>query len=130
MDRKLAEVLKAGRFAIVGAANTIIDMGVYTLLIYGLGVAPYPAQVFGYSCGVLNSYICNRSWTFRSQTEFFSPTLVRFLLVNLAMLGVSTVLLWIFLEKVALGRLAAKGLVTFCTLCLNFGISRWWVFRE
>ena len=130
MDKKLSEALKAGKFAIVGVANTLIDMGVYALLAQLMGVNPYFAQVISYSCGMLNSYVFNRSWTFRSQARFFSPALVRFVILNLVMLGVSTGLLYRFLDQLGLHKMIAKVLATGFTLCLSFVVNRLWVFKE
>lgn len=130
MDKKLSEALKAGKFAIVGVANTLIDMGVYALLAQLMGVNPYFAQVISYSCGMLNSYVFNRSWTFRSQARFFSPALARFVILNLVMLGVSTGLLYLFLDQLGLHKMIAKVLATGFTLCLSFVVNRLWVFKE
>ena len=97
LEHKLTELLKAAKFAVVGVVNTLIDYGVFALLAQVLFVNVYLAQVISYSCGILNSYIWNRSWTFRSENRFFGPTLVRFLALNLCMLGISTAVLAFFL---------------------------------
>ena len=55
MDKKLQELLKAARFAIVGVGNTLVDLAVFTLLAQFLEVNVYLAQVLGYSAGTLNS---------------------------------------------------------------------------
>lgn len=128
MEHRLSELLKAAKFAVVGVANTLIDYGVFVLLAQVLGVNVYLAQVVSYSCGILNSYIFNRSWTFRSQSRFFSPTLVRFLALNLAMLGISTGLLALFLH-LGLPKLLAKAATVGVTMVLGFGANRLWVFR-
>lgn len=73
MDKKLQELLKAARFAIVGVGNTLVDLAVFTLLAQFLEVNVYLAQVLGYSAGTLNSYILNRSWTFRAGGAFSAP---------------------------------------------------------
>ncbi len=130
MDKRLTEALKAGKFAIVGVGNTLIDMGVYALLAQFMGFDPYLSQVVSYSCGMLNSYVLNRSWTFRSRARFFGPALIRFVCFNLLMLGVSTGLLYLFLDRMGLHKMVAKVLATGFTLCLNFVASRLWVFRE
>lgn len=130
MDKRLIELLKAGKFAVVGVANTLIDYGVFTLLAQFAGVQVYLAQVIGYSCGMLNSYIFNRAWTFKAQSKFFSPALVRFLLTNLCMMGLSTLLLALFYDGLGLQKLVAKAGATLLTLGINFLLSRLWVFRE
>ena len=128
MKNKLTELVKAAKFAVVGVANTLIDYGVFALLAQVLSVNVYLSQVIGYSCGILNSYIFNRSWTFQSESGFFSPTLVRFLVLNLCMLGVSTGLLALFLQF-GLCKLAAKACTVVVTMAVGFVVNRLWVFR-
>ena len=133
MDRrnpKLQELLKAGRFAVVGEGNTLVDFSFFTLLAQGLGVNVYLSQVLGYSAGMLNSYILNRSWTFRAEGRFFSPALLRFLALNLTMLLFSTGILYLAYHLGGLPKLAAKAAATGVTMVVNFLLSRFWVFRE
>ncbi len=130
MDNRLTEAIKAGKFAIVGVANTLLDMGVFWLLSVLLGINPYISQVISYSCGMLNSYIFNRSWTFRSQAKFFSPALLRFIILNLIMLGISTGLLFVLLDILAVPKMIAKVGATIITLVISFVVNRLWVFKE
>jgi len=128
LKNKLTELVKAAKFAVVGVANTLIDYGVFALLAQVLSVDVYLSQVISYSCGILNSYIFNRSWTFKAESSFFSPTLVRFLVLNLCMLGVSTGLLALFLQF-GLSKLVAKGCTVVVTMAVGFVVNRLWVFR-
>ena len=125
-----AELWRVGKFAVVGVVNTLVDFGVFTLLVQVLGCNVYLSQVIGYTCGMLNSYIFNRSWTFRAQSGFFSPALVRFILLNLCMLGLSTLLLGLLLGHFGLPKLLAKAGATGVTLAVSFIVNRLWVFRE
>lgn len=123
------ETLKAGKFAIVGVANTLIDFGVFTVLTQLAKVDVYVAQPVGFVCGMLNSYIFNRKWTFQAQDRFFSPALVRFVVLNLMMLAVSTGLLYLMYDWLGLPELLAKAGATGCTMVLSFLVNRLWVFR-
>jgi len=53
------------RFLLVGCANAAIDTGVY-LLLSGLGLDLYLANLVSTSCGLLFSFFANRSFTFRA----------------------------------------------------------------
>ena len=128
LEHKLTELLKAAKFAVVGVVNTLIDYGVFALLAQVLFVNVYLAQVISYSCGILNSYIWNRSWTFRSENRFFGPTLVLFLALNLCMLGISTAVLAFFL-KIGFSKLIAKGCTVAVTMVISFVVNRLWVFK-
>jgi putative flippase GtrA len=124
----MSELIKAAKFAVVGIGNTLIDYGVFALLAQLLSVNVFLSQVISYSCGILNSYIFNRSWTFQSQSRFFSPALVRFLVLNLCMLALSTGLLALFLQF-GLSKLVAKGCTVVVTMAIGFVVNRLWVFR-
>lgn len=129
MEQKLQELLKAGRFAIVGVANTLVDFAVFTFLAQVMGANVYLSQALGYGAGILNSYTFNRSWTFRDQGRFFSPALVRFLALSLTMLAFSTGLLYLTINLGGLPKFPAKIAVTGVTMAVNFLVSRFWVFR-
>lgn len=126
---RAAELWRIIKFGVVGVANTLVDLVVYTVLAVGLGVNVYLAQAIGCAAGMLNSYLFNRSWTFRSSERFFSPQLVKFIATNLVVLGLSMALLRFFMSSFGLGKLAAKLVVTPFTMVLNFVISRLWVFK-
>ena len=68
----LESLKKFIKFGITGVMNTLVDFVVYSLLTFGLSVNLYLAQVVGYSCGMVNSYVVDRRWTFRSKVRFFS----------------------------------------------------------
>jgi putative flippase GtrA len=58
------------RFGVVGAINTIVDLSVLNLLILlthtGRAGAMYALfKTVAFACAVLNSYLLNRSWTFK-----------------------------------------------------------------
>jgi putative flippase GtrA len=130
LNRNVQELLKAGRFAIVGVANTLVDFTVFTLLAQAAGVNVYLSQVLGYSAGILNSYTFNRSWTFRTEERFFSSTLARFLALNLSMLLFSTGILYLAINLGGLPKIPAKITATGVTMVVNFLVSRFWVFRR
>ena len=109
MERK-SEVKKTVwqiiKFAIVGVLNTLVDFAVFQALNLLLGWV-YIAQVIGYTCGIINSYIWNSNWTFREQRTRSFREIALFIVVNLASLGISLGVIW---------------------LCKNvFGITNEWV---
>lgn len=130
MKRRIAELYQAGRFAIVGVANTLVDFGVFTLLTHLLGVGVYLSQVAGYCAGVVNSYLLNRSWTFRSKERFFGPALAKFLLLSGGMILFSTGIMYLCYDLAGLPRLVSKVIVTAAVMVVNFLANRFWVFAR
>ncbi len=82
------------KFAIVGVLNTLVDFAVFQALNLLLGWV-YVAQVIGYTCGIINSYVWNSNWTFREQRTRSFREIALFIVVNLASLGVSLGVIWL-----------------------------------
>ncbi len=116
------------KFGITGVLNTAVDFVVFFLVSPITGI--YPAQIAGYTCGMINSFFINRSWTFKSEESFFSPTFVKFAAANLITMGISIVVLAVFIQFLLLDILISKILTTVVTLIFNFLLSRLWVFRN
>lgn len=114
------------KFGLTGVMNTLVDYTAFLVLSY-LGVNVYLSQVISYSCGMLNSYIINRSWTFASKKSFFSVQMFRFIVVNLSLLLLSLGVLW-FGARLGYGKLVSKLGATAVTLVVGFGVNRLWVF--
>ena len=94
------------KFAIVGAMNTIVDFLVYTVLTLVFGVNDNNVFLVGlftliaYACGVLNSFILNTHWTFKSEYRQTSREKILFIVVNLVSWLVSFALTYLFTEFV------------------------------
>ena len=58
------------RFGVVGAINTVVDLAILNLLIYITHTGQRGAmfalfKTVAFVCAVVNSYVMNRSWTFK-----------------------------------------------------------------
>ena len=111
MERKLAVKQTAGqflKFAVVGVLNTLVDFAVFQALNLLLGWV-YAAQVAGFTCGVINSYLWNSNWTFRKERTKSFREMSLFLLVNLLSLGVSLGVMWLCREVLGVTNAWAAG---------------------
>ena len=124
-------LVQALKFGAVGILNTAIDLGLYFVLTrwLGLGALPILAKSLSYSAGILNSFLWNKSWTFRSRAGTWA-TLIPFILTNLVGLAINTGMLQLCLKTLHLPELMALGLATLTTLVWNFVISKFVVFKE
>lgn len=114
-------------FGLVGIVNTGVDIGVFALLTWWQ--LPWlAAQVIAYGCGVMNSFLMNRKWTFRQQGAL-TKGLLRFILLNLLTLGVTSACMMLLHEQFGVLLWMSKGAATILGVVLNFVGSRWWVFR-
>lgn len=55
------------KYGMVGAMNTLVTLGVIFICKTFLGWNLYLSNALGYIAGVINSFIWNKTWVFRSQ---------------------------------------------------------------
>lgn len=115
-------------FAVVGCINTLVDFGVFTfcaeLLRFGAGAS----QTAGYLAGIACSFLLNRNVTFRDGRGSALYEALRYIVVNLLSLGVSTLLIWVF-TNAGLNKYIAKIAVTVITMLINYFGYKIFVFR-
>ncbi|WP_040413333.1 GtrA family protein [Desulfosporosinus sp. OT] len=114
------------KFSLVGAVNTLIDFTVFTVL-SNMGVLLLVAQCVSYTCGVLNSFLLNRTWTFRGRGQY-SGQWIRFLVLNLGTLTITYGILVYLHDYLVWPILVSKLLATGVSLVINFMGSRVLVF--
>ena len=84
------------KFNAVGILNTLIDYGVLWLLntIFpgAEGLRSVLFKAISFSCGAVNSYFCNRKWTFKAEGKSNRTEFIKFFAINtvslLASLGI------------------------------------------
>jgi putative flippase GtrA len=120
---------QGAKFLLVGALNTAIDLGLYFLLtrFVGFGEATIAAKGISYSAGVVNSYLWNRNWTFRSGDRSWK-TFAPFVLTNLIGLVINAAFLWLGLI-LGIPELLALLLATGVVFLWNFAVSKLVVFK-
>jgi putative flippase GtrA len=116
------------RFAVVGAANTLLSLCVYAVLTR-LGLHYLLASSVAFAVGVLNSYSLNRRWTFRSRGRR-GPEALRFVVVQCVGLGVDLGLLYALVDRVGIQHLFAQALVFPAASAVTFLLSRQWAFAQ
>lgn len=70
-------VKQAIKYGIVGVSNTLITMAVIWVMMKLLGYSDVTSNAVGYIAGVVNSFIWNKQWTFKSKGRWVSSA-VRF----------------------------------------------------
>ena len=116
-------------FGLIGALNTVLDLGVYAALTELMTVAPLVANLFSFSLGATSSYVLNGLITFHDirANLFHAPQAFRSVLSAAICLGVSTGALWLALRF--LPNMAAKGATLVATFFCGYALSRYWVYR-
>ncbi|MGL5648391.1 MAG: GtrA family protein [Clostridium sp.] len=116
------------KFGFVGILNTVINMIVYNILLL-CGLNYIFANSIGYGIGMINSYIWNNIWVFKTKSKSVH-TIIKFIIVNLIVLGINNGLLYILVKEFDLNKTIAQVLVLVITTLINFVGSKLWTFKE
>jgi glycosyltransferase involved in cell wall biosynthesis len=119
------------KFMLVGVANTFLDISLYFLLsryVPFLAERKVWAKGLSYGLGVINSFIWNRAWTFKSQKNF--GALIPFALISFASLAINTSVMYLFLAILNFEESFALIVTTLITFIWNFLASKKLVFRS
>lgn len=142
LSRFWAVLYQFGKFAAVGALNTVIDLGIMNFLILLTGV--YTGVYFSifkassFLVAVLNSYFWNKFWTFQSKAPVTLKEFSRFifftaigLLINVSVASfIVTVLGPVFGVDPKLWANVGALIAVFVSLLWNFFAYRYIVFKS
>ena len=130
------------KFCIIGASSTVIDKGIYWILLGAFPFVPWQVlQTISFCFGVSNGFFWNRRWTFRGQNNASMRTQYsKFFVTNVIGLGlnllITNVFLFFFTGKIIHAANPPKTTVLIASLCAvpivviwNFGASRLWTFK-
>lgn len=119
------------KFSSVGVFNSIVDAAVYFILTRWLGFSglEVAAKAISYCAGILNSYIWNKNWTFRSSTGVIK-TLIPFTITSLIGLTINTGMMQLGLNQLHFHDLLAFIFASGFTIIWNFLMSKFFVFRQ
>jgi putative flippase GtrA len=124
----MKELYRFIKFSIVGVSNTLLTLLIYMLLL-NFGVYFVTANIIGYAVGVCNSYFWNSKYVFeRTDTRY--NTIPKFIVVNLIILGVTTILLYLFAEKLGMGKYLSQAIVIPTGMAFNYGLNKVWTFKR
>jgi putative flippase GtrA len=103
------------RFAVVGLANTGIDIALFAGLVWGMGWHVVPANLVAFAVAAFNSYVMNRLWTFAGAVR--RPARHRFALFGAVTCGAAVA------ATAALWAMTSAGLPTPVAKILSVGVS-------
>lgn len=95
--RRIAGV--GSRFLVVGGISTLIEVGVFNLLVYAWGWDVVSAKIAASLVALINAYIGNREWTFRHRDRRGRVSeVVLFLATNLVCTLLGAGIVWVGVE--------------------------------
>ena len=118
------------KFGLVGILNNIISLAVYYVVItihqewYLIG------NVLGFLISTLNAWVMNSRFVFRPEKRTAKDTFIRTYAAYIVSLGLSTALLYVFVERLGIdARLAPVGCLMI-TVPFNFLMNKFCVYKK
>ncbi len=128
----------AGRYFVVGAMGTTLDVGLYMVLHLVLHVPDLAANTLAYSAGIINNFFFHRYWTFSDRPrkaalaqfgQFLAVSLTALAVNNLLVLALALPIGSLFVSE-AVGDVATKAAATAASMVWNFIANHLWTFAR
>ena len=135
------------KFALVGISGTIIDFGIFNILIY-MQFSSIFSSTISFFVAVVNNFYWNRNWTYpESKIQSIAPQLVKFSVVSIAGLLIRTILYKlieqpniyfaeailsenILLSAEVVGKNISLAMVIIIILFWNYLANRVWTYKN
>jgi putative flippase GtrA len=124
------------RLSAVGAAGTVLDILLFSVLHLGLGLPSLAANTFSYCAGMVNNFLMHRNWTFADRPQRAAgPQFLQFLAIGIMALALNDFLVWRLAQPLSAflqsgqAALAAKFAATAIGTGLTFAANNFWTFR-
>ncbi len=135
------------KFAIVGISGTIIDFGIFNLLLHMQSNSIF-ASTISFNVAVFNNFYWNRNWTYpESKIHSIAPQLIKFSLVSIAGLLIRTILYKlleqpsinfmdgilsenIYFSAGVIGKNISLAFVIIIVLFWNYLTNRFWTYKN
>ncbi len=118
------------KFSAVGVTNTLVSLTVYYIFVFFDKDTYLIGNVVGFLVSVLNSYILNNIFVFKSSGNNHILGLIKMYLMYGSTTILSTVMLYYLVEMCGISEYLAPIITTMVTLPLNYLLSKVWVFVD
>ena len=116
-------------YGIIGGFCAALDFGVYTLLCH-FGVLPYLwANVISTHIGIFTSFLLNRSYNFKVKDKT-PQRFLSFYAVGLTGLGLSSLMLWLMVDKLQWNELVCKLITIVFVSLMQFILNKYITFKQ
>lgn len=95
------DMLQFIKYACVGVLNTLVTLGVIFVCKSILGINPLVSNAIGYVAGVINSFIWNKNWVFKTSGHYRSEA-IKFIVGFLICYGLQFLTVWLLSYKTQL----------------------------
>ena len=117
------------KYCVVGVSGTLIDLAALYVLVEYAEMAVISAAVVAFLLAVVNNYVLNKIWTFKSRSKNYRKQFIKFLIVSVIGLGLTILFMGIFVEIFVIWYMFAKVLTSLIVLTWNFLGNKYWTFK-
>jgi putative flippase GtrA len=125
-NRSLIQLIK---FGLVGIMNTLITLAVIYVLMNLFGFDYRLSNLIGYILGLINSFIWNRNWTFKSQGHPLKEIFL-FIMAFALCYGIQYLFLLFLVEKLVIDPNIAQPASMIVYTITNFIINKTITFKQ
>lgn len=116
-----------------GFVTTVVNYGMFALLVRVFHLDVVPANIISWIVAVVVAFVTNKLWVFESKARD-AKTIARefgeFVAGRLITLGLETLLLWIFVDKLGMNDLVMKIITSVIVVIVNYIFSKFIIFRK
>ena len=123
------DIRKFIKFGMVGVLNTIIDIFSFFILNVVFGIGAYISQILSFIIATINSFLCNKYWTFEKKNPIAGNEVFKYIIVKCCYLAVSLCMLGLFKNLFNLTPMVAKFPATCMMIGFNYLAVKFWVFK-
>lgn len=117
------------KYSIVGVFNTLIGLGIIFVLFNIYKINYILANVIGYSLGLINSFLWNKRWTFRSLNHY-SKEIIPFIFIFIVSYFANLIGLIISVEVFMINHNLSFILGSIIYVAISFTANRKWTFSN
>lgn len=126
---KLPFIKQFIKFGLVGLLNNVLFYVVYWVLLKN-GFHYQVANVIGFSASIVNAYMWNNSFVFKSEQNRWISKFVK-TYVTYASTGIllNGILLFLWIDIIGISEIIAPIISLVLTIPLNFFMNKYWVYK-
>lgn len=116
-------------FCIVGVIGTVIDIGLLYCLVEYFYLPVLFAATISFGVAVINNYLLNKYFTFKSSEKNNLKQFTKYFLVSLIGLGINNTSMYFLINYLLCWYIYSKMMTTLVVLFWNFLANKYWTFK-
>lgn len=119
------------KFLIAGGTSTSIDIFIFTVLTYWVGLWYITASISSFIIAFWVSFGLQKFWTFRDKNvEKFMKQTYLYFIVAIVNLGISTLLIYLFVDYIHIHKFISKIIANAIIAAESFFVYRHFIFAK